>query len=94
MYLNSDFWEVDLHGELLTAVHVRVVGLLKGTLQFMQLIGGEGGAVASVLLLGLIVLTRFWRLAFITLYALPQFIQLLVTLVCEQAGICSANEKK
>lgn len=81
-YLNSDLGEVHLHGELLTAVHVWVVGLLEGTLQLMQLIGGEGGAVAPVLLLGLIILARLWRIAFITLYALPQFVQFLITLVC------------
>lgn len=49
----------------------------------MQLVGGEGGAVAPVLLLRLIVLARLWGLAFITLHALPQLAQLLVALVCE-----------
>lgn len=59
------------------------MGFLKGTLQLMQLVGGEGGAVAPVLLLRLIVLAWLWGLAFITLHALPQLIQLLVALVCE-----------
>lgn len=59
------------------------MGFLKGTLQLMQLVGGEGGAVAPVLLLRLIVLARLRGLAFITLHALPQLIQLLVALVCE-----------
>lgn len=92
-YLNSDFREVDLHGELLAAVHVRVVGLLKGTLQLVQLVGGEGGAVAPVLLLGLLVLARLGRLAFVTLHSLPQFTELLVALVGEKAAICSTQRK-
>lgn len=53
----------------------------------MQLVGGESCAVASVLLLRLIVLARFRGLAFITVCALPQFTQLLVTFVCKQARI-------
>lgn len=93
-YLNSDLWEVHLHGEFLTAVHVWVVGLLEGTLQLMQLVGGEGGAVASVLLLGLVVLARFRRLAFIALHALSQLVQLFVALVCEQSSICSWGQRE
>lgn len=49
----------------------------------MQLVGGEGGAVAPVLLLRLIVLAQLWGLAFVTLHALPQLAQLLVAFVCE-----------
>lgn len=82
-YLNSDLWEVHLHGKLLTAVYIWIVGLLKGTLQLVQLVGGEGGAVAPVLLLGLVFFARLRRLAFIALDTLPQLIQFLVTLVCE-----------
>lgn len=92
-YLDSDLREVHLHGELLAAVHIRVVGLLEGTLQLMQLVGGEGGAVASVLLLGLVVLARLRRLAFVALHALPQLAQLIVALVREQSGICSRGDK-
>lgn len=80
-YLNSDFREVHLHGQLLSTVHVWVVGLLEGTLQLMQLVGGESGAVAPVFLLGLVILARLWRLAFITVYALPRLTQFLVALI-------------
>lgn len=50
-YLNSDLWEVDLHGQLLSAVHIRVVRLLEGSLQLVQLVSGEGGSVTPVFLL-------------------------------------------
>lgn len=59
-YLNSDFREVHLHGQLLSAVHIWVVGLLESTLQLVQLVGGEGGAVASVFLLGLVIFAWLW----------------------------------
>ena len=51
LYLDSDFRQVDLHGELLPAVDVRVVGLLEGSLQLVQLVRCEGGPVPPVLLL-------------------------------------------
>ena len=51
LYLNSNFWKIHFHGQLLPAVDVRVVRLLKGPLQLVQLVGGEGGPVAPVLLL-------------------------------------------
>ena len=51
LYLDSDFRQVDLHGELLPAVDVRVVGLLEGSLQLVQLVRGEGCPVTTVLLL-------------------------------------------
>lgn len=93
-HLDSDFWKVDLHGQLLSAVHVWIVGLLKGALQLVQLVGGEGGAVASVLLLGLIVFAaRLRRLALVHLNALPQLSQLVVTLVCKQASVCLEHKK-
>ncbi len=47
--LDAHLGQVDLDGELLAAVHVRVVGLLEGALELVQLKGGECGAVASVL---------------------------------------------
>ena len=49
-HLHSDFWQVDLHGQLLPGVDVGVVGLFEGPLQLVQLVGGEGGPVAAVLL--------------------------------------------
>lgn len=50
-HLDAHFRQIDLHGELLATVHVRVVALLEGALQLVQLVRGEGGAVAAVLLL-------------------------------------------
>ena len=35
LYLDSDFRQVDLHGELLPAVDVRVVGLLESSLKLV-----------------------------------------------------------
>jgi len=55
-YLHADLGQVDLHGQLLAAVDVGVVGLLEGALQLVELVGGEGGAVPPVLLLGLLLL--------------------------------------
>lgn len=49
--LNANFRQVDLHGELLPGVDVRVVGLLERSLELVQLVGREGGPVATVLLL-------------------------------------------
>lgn len=48
--LNADFGQVDLHGQLLAAVDVRVVRLFKGPFQFVQLERGERGAVPPVFL--------------------------------------------
>lgn len=48
-YLNSDFWQVDFNGELFSAVHVGIVGPFEGSLELVQLIGGESGTVAAVL---------------------------------------------
>lgn len=59
------------------------MGLFKGTLQLVQLVGGEGGAVAPVFLLGLLILAWLRRLAFIALYTLPQLAQFLITFVCK-----------
>lgn len=79
-YLNSDLWEVHLHGQLLSAVHVWVVGLLEGALQLVKLVRGEGGAVASVFLLGLIVPGRLWRSALVTVQTPGRFAQFIFTL--------------
>ena len=49
-YLDSDFWQVDFHGELLARVDVRVVRLLEGPLQLVQLVRREGRPVTPVLL--------------------------------------------
>lgn len=92
-HLDSNLWKVDLHGQLLPAVHVWIVGLLEGALQLVQLVGGEGGAVAAVLLLGRIVFAGRRRLSFVHLDALPQLCQLLITLVCKQARVCLEDEK-
>lgn len=58
-YLHSDLRQVDFERQLLSAVHVRVVGLLKRPLQFMELEGGEGGPVPTVFLLGVLVVRQF-----------------------------------
>lgn len=50
-HLDSDFRQVNLHGQLFAAVHVRVVRLLERPLQLVQLIRGERGTVPPVLLL-------------------------------------------
>lgn len=59
-HLNTNFREVDLHGELLPGVYVRVVGLFERSLELVQLVGREGCPVATVLLL-----------ASVTVYVLP-----------------------
>ena len=43
-HLDSCFGEVQPEGQLLPGEDVRVLGLLKGPLQLVQLEGGEGGA--------------------------------------------------
>ena len=50
-HLNTYFREVDLHGELLPGVDVRIVGLLERSLEFVQLVGREGRPVTTMLLL-------------------------------------------
>jgi hypothetical protein len=50
-HLNSDFRQVDLHGELFPAVDIGVVRLLEGALQLVQLIRRECRTVPPVLLL-------------------------------------------
>lgn len=61
-YLNSNLRQVNLHCQLLTAVDIWVVGLLKGSLQLMKLIGGEGGTVSSVFLFSVLFLFNgLWR---------------------------------
>lgn len=54
-YLHSYFWEIDLHGQLFSTVHIGVVGFLKSSFQLMQLVSGEGGPVTTVFLLGLVI---------------------------------------
>ena len=51
-YLDSDFRQVDLHGELLARVDVRVVRLLERPLQLVQLVRRERRPVPPVLLAG------------------------------------------
>lgn len=50
-HLNTNFREVDLHGEFLPGIYVRVVGLLERSLELVQLVGREGCPIATVLLL-------------------------------------------
>ena len=95
-YLDPNLWEVDLHGQLLAAVHVGVVGLLEGALQLVELVGGEGGAVAPVLLLGLFVLAGIGGLGvvIVAVYALPQLAQVPVALVAQQNHVCAAAHRE
>lgn len=58
LYLDPDFGQVDLAGQLLAAVHVGVVRLLERALQLVELVRGEGRAVPPVLLLGLLLLRQ------------------------------------
>jgi len=37
-YLNPSFGQVDFHGQILASKHIRVMGLGKGRLQFLQLL--------------------------------------------------------
>lgn len=41
VYLYPVFRELCLHGQHLSGVHVRVVGLVEGLLQLLQLVGRE-----------------------------------------------------
>ena len=93
-YLHPDLRQVDLHGQLLAAVHVRVVGLLEGALQLVQLVGGEGGAVAAVLLLGLLVLAQVRGLGvgvLVAVQAAPQLAGVPVALGAQQDHVCSGH---
>jgi len=58
-YLHSDLRQVDLQRQLLPAVHVRVVGLLESSLEFVELEGGERCPVPTVLLLGVFIVGQF-----------------------------------
>lgn len=58
-HLHSDLRQVDFQRQLLAAVHVRVVGLLKRPLQLVQLEGGERRPVPTVFLLGVLVVGQF-----------------------------------
>lgn len=49
LYLNTCLRQVGAHGQTLTHHHVRVVCLLEGLLQGLQLLGGEGRATAPLL---------------------------------------------
>lgn len=90
-YLNSNFWEVDFHGQLFSTVHVGVVGLLKGALELVQLIGREGGSVASVFLFRLILIGSIRGTA-VTLHIAPWISQICVTLLRgEKPSICSTG---
>lgn len=61
-YLHSYFRQVDLHCQLLAAVHIGIVGLLEGSLQLVKLVGGEGGAVSPVFLFVVLLLFHgLWR---------------------------------
>ena len=93
-YLHPDLRQVDLHGQLLTAVHVRVVGLLEGPLQLVELVGGEGGAVAPVLLLGLVVLAEVGGLGvavLVAVHAAPQLAGVPVALGAQHDHVCSGH---
>lgn len=58
-HLDADLRQVDLQRQLLSAVHVRVVGLLEGSLQLVKLEGGERGPVPAVFLLRVLVVGQF-----------------------------------
>jgi len=45
--LDSCLAEIKSHGEFLPGEDVRVLGLLEGPFQLVQLVGGEGGAAAA-----------------------------------------------
>jgi len=55
-HLDADLGQVHLHGQLLAGIDIGVVGLLEGPLQLMELVGGEGGPIATVFLLGAVVI--------------------------------------
>ncbi|TNN69810.1 hypothetical protein EYF80_019878 [Liparis tanakae] len=47
-YLHTGLWQVGAHGEPLPHHHIRVVRLLEGLFQRLQLLCGEGGATAAL----------------------------------------------
>lgn len=59
MYLHSDLRQVHLQGQFLSAVHVRIMGLLESSFQFVELEGGERGSVPTVFLLGVFIVGQF-----------------------------------
>lgn len=89
-YLHADLGQVDLHGQLLAAVDIGVVGLLEGAFQLMQLVGGEGGAVPPVFLLGLLLLGG-GRWGPLSIPRLPQLAQVPLALIQEHGGICEGT---
>lgn len=50
-HLDADFRKIDFHSELLPGVHVRIMRFLEGSLELVQLVGGEGRPVSTMLLL-------------------------------------------
>lgn len=58
-HLHPDLGQVDLHGQLLPAVHIWIVRLLERSLQLVQLEGGERGSIPTVLLLRVFVVGQF-----------------------------------
>lgn len=50
-HLDPHFRKIDFHSELLPGVHVRIMRLLEGSLELVQLVGGEGRPVSAMLLL-------------------------------------------
>lgn len=58
-YLHSDLRQVNFQRQLLSAVHVRVMGLFKRSLQFVELESGERRPVPTVFLLGILVIGQF-----------------------------------
>lgn len=50
-HLNARLGQVDFHGDLFARINVRIVRLLEGTLQLLQLRRCEGGANATLLAL-------------------------------------------
>lgn len=50
-YLDSDLRQTDFHCKLFPGINVRVVGLFKSSLQFMELVGGERGSIPPMFFL-------------------------------------------
>ena len=48
-YLHTSLRQVRTHGQTLAHHHIRVVGLLEGLFQGLQLLGSEGSATAPLL---------------------------------------------
>lgn len=58
-YLYSDLRQVNFESQLLSAVHVRVMRLLEGSLQLVQLEGGECCPVSTVFLFRVFIVGQF-----------------------------------